>query len=29
MGAYYWLYVVGEDVPPHNQFEAEPPQKKR
>jgi len=23
MGSYYWLYVVGEDVPPHEQFEAE------
>ncbi len=23
MGSYYWLYVVGEDVPPHDQFEAE------
>lgn len=23
MGAYYWLYVVGEAVPPHDQFEAE------
>ena len=29
MGAYYWLYVVGEEVPPHDQFEAERPQKKR
>jgi 3-methyladenine DNA glycosylase Tag len=29
MGAYYWLYVIGEDVPPHEQFEAERPQKKR
>ena len=29
MGAYYWLYVVGEEVPPHDQFEAECPQKKR
>ena len=29
MGAYYWLYVVGEEVPPHGQFEAERPQKKR
>ncbi len=28
MGAYYWLYVVGEEVPPHEQFEAERPQKK-
>ena len=23
MGCYYWLYVVGEDVPDHDQFEAE------
>ena len=30
MGAYHWLYVVGEDVPPHDQFEAErPPRKQR
>ena len=29
MGAYYWLYVIGEDVPPHEQFEAERPQKKQ
>ena len=29
MGVYYWLYVVGEEVPPHDQFEAERPQKKR
>ena len=29
MGAYYWLYVVGEEVPPHEQFEAERPQKPR
>ena len=29
MGAYYWLYVVGEEVPPHDQFEAERPKKKR
>ena len=29
MGAYYWLYVVGEEVPPHEQFEAERPQKKQ
>ena len=29
MGAYYWLYVVGEEVPPHDQFEAGRPQKKR
>ena len=30
MGAYHWLYVVGEDVPPHEQFEAErPPRKQR
>lgn len=30
MGAYYWLYVIGEDVPPHDQFEAErPPRKAR
>ncbi len=28
MGAYYWLYVVGEEVPPHDQFEAERAQKK-
>lgn len=28
MGAYYWLYVVGEEVPPHDQFEAERPKKK-
>ena len=28
MGAYYWLYVVGEEVPPHEQFEAERPRKK-
>ena len=29
MGVYYWLYVVGEEVPPHDLFEAERPQKKR
>ena len=29
MGACYWLYVVGEEVQPHDQFEAERPQKKR
>jgi len=30
MGAYYWLYVIGEEVPPHDQFEAErPPRKPR
>ena len=29
MGAYYWLYVVVEEVPPHDQFEAERPQKMR
>jgi hypothetical protein len=23
MGCYYWLYVIGEDVPDHDQFEAE------
>jgi hypothetical protein len=23
MGCYYWMYVVGEDVPDHEQFEAE------
>ncbi|MBP37945.1 MAG: DNA-3-methyladenine glycosylase I [Dehalococcoidia bacterium] len=23
MGCYYWLYVVGEDVPDHDQFETE------
>ena len=28
MGAYYWLYVVGEDVPTHDQFETERPGKK-
>ena len=28
MGAYIWLYTVGEDVPPHDQFEAERPQTK-
>ena len=29
MGAYFWLYTIGEEVPPHEQFEAERPQKKR
>ena len=28
MGAYVWLYIIGEDVPPHDQFEAERPRKK-
>ena len=28
MGCYYWLYVVGEDVPDHDVFEAERTQKK-
>ena len=28
MGAYVWLYIIGEDVPPHEQFEAERLQKK-
>jgi 3-methyladenine DNA glycosylase Tag len=28
MGCYYWLYVVGEDVPEHDVFEAERTQKK-
>ncbi|MCH8228734.1 MAG: DNA-3-methyladenine glycosylase I [Chloroflexi bacterium] len=28
MGAYVWLYIVGEEVPPHDQFEAERPRKK-
>lgn len=23
MGCYYWLWVVGEDVPDHETFEAE------
>jgi hypothetical protein len=28
MGCYYWMYVVGEDVPDHDQFEAERTTKK-
>ena len=28
MGCYYWLYVVGEDVPDHDVFEAARTQKK-
>jgi 3-methyladenine DNA glycosylase Tag len=29
MGCYYWLYVIGEDGPDHDVFEAERTQKKR
>jgi hypothetical protein len=29
MGCYYWLYVVGEQVPDHEVFEAERTQPKK